>query len=113
MLIERSTAIKCPSIYYHLAGTKKVQQALARPEMLKRFVSDDSKISLIEGIFTGLYSLDMNEEGEAAVKMVLDNPEKYVLKPQREGGGNNVYGSDIPMALSVSSYSFNLKGFKK
>jgi hypothetical protein len=28
LTIERSTAIKCPSIGYHLAGTKKVQQAL-------------------------------------------------------------------------------------
>lgn len=111
MLVERSTAIKCPSIYYHLAGTKKVQQVLAHPETLKRFVSDGSKISLIKEIFTGLYSLDKNEEGEAAVRMVLDNPEKYVLKPQREGGGNNVYGSDIPMALLVSNYVLNLKGF--
>ena len=23
------------------------------------------------------------------------NPEKYVLKPQREGGGNNVYGKEV------------------
>lgn len=27
--LERSTAIKSPSIAYHLAGTKKVQQVLA------------------------------------------------------------------------------------
>ena len=26
LLLERSKAIKCPNIYYHLAGTKKVQQ---------------------------------------------------------------------------------------
>lgn len=102
LLIERSAAIKCPSIYYHLAGTKKVQQALARPEMLKRFIDDDKKISLIKEIFTGLYSLDKDEHGEAAVKMAIENPELYVLKPQREGGGNNVYGADIPEALSVS-----------
>ena len=29
LMIERSTAIKCPSIHYHLAGTKKVQQVRA------------------------------------------------------------------------------------
>lgn len=28
--LERSTAIKSPNIGYHLAGTKKVQQVLAR-----------------------------------------------------------------------------------
>lgn len=27
--------------------------------------------------------------------MALDAPDKFVLKPQREGGGNNLYGEDI------------------
>jgi hypothetical protein len=31
LMMERSLAIKSPSIQYHLAGTKKVQQELARP----------------------------------------------------------------------------------
>ena len=26
---------------------------------------------------------------------MLNNAESYVLKPQREGGGNNIYGKDI------------------
>ena len=30
----------------------------------------------------------------------MANPEKYVLKPQREGGGNNIYGQDIVPFLS-------------
>lgn len=68
--------------------------------MLKRFISDETKIKELREIFTGLYSLDMDELGEAAVKMALENPEKFVLKPQREGGGNNVYGSDIPDVLN-------------
>lgn len=107
LLMERSTAIKCPSIQYHLAGTKKVQQALAKPGILSRFIDDPRKIELISEIFTGLYSLDDNEEGEKAMKMALANPEKYVLKPQREGGGNNVYGADIPAVLSVSFHLIN------
>ena len=36
-MIERSLAIKSPSIQYHLAGTKKVQQALAAPGTLERY----------------------------------------------------------------------------
>lgn len=99
LMVERSTAIKSPSIHYHLAGTKKVQQALAKPGMLKRFLSDEEKIKRVENIFTGLFSLDKDEGGEDAVKMVLANPENYVMKPQREGGGNNIYGSDIPEKL--------------
>lgn len=101
LLIERSSAIKCPSIYYHLAGTKKVQEALSRPGMLKRFLTDESQIKSVKEIFTGLYSLDKNEGGEEIVAKVLANPEGYVMKPQREGGGNNIYGIDIPDKLKA------------
>ncbi|GLV39684.1 Glutathione synthetase 2 [Carabus blaptoides fortunei] len=99
LLVERSSAIKCPSIHYHLAGTKKVQQALARPGALELFLSEPRKIEAVKEIFTGLYSLDFDEYGDLAVQMALDNPERYVLKPQREGGGNNVYGADIRDAM--------------
>lgn len=34
--MEQSSAIKCPSISYHLAGTKKIQQELAKPDVLER-----------------------------------------------------------------------------
>ena len=34
------------------------------------------------------------------MEAALNNPEKYVLKPQREGGGNNIYGRDIVPFLS-------------
>uniref|UniRef100_A0A1B6I2J5 Glutathione synthetase n=2 Tax=Homalodisca liturata TaxID=320908 RepID=A0A1B6I2J5_9HEMI len=99
LLIEKSTAIKCPSIHYHLAGTKKVQQALAKPGSLERFLSDSKKIDAVRLIFTGLYSLDQDESGDAGVEKALLSPEKYVLKPQREGGGNNVYGEEIRAAM--------------
>lgn len=75
--IETSKAIKCPSIHYHLAGTKKVQQALAKPGILNRFLTDDVKIKSIQNIFTGLYSLDSNtEEGQNAFKLALIDPSK-------------------------------------
>jgi len=56
--MERSTAIKSPSIYYHLAGTKKVQQSLAKPGVLEKFLTP-AQTSVVKEIFTGLYSLDM------------------------------------------------------
>lgn len=58
LLMERSRAIKCPSIQYHLAGTKKVQQALAHPSVLEKFLKDSYKVKSVKEIFTGLYSLD-------------------------------------------------------
>lgn len=48
---------------------------------------------------SGLYSLELNEQGDAAMKMALSDPHRFVLKPQREGGGNNVYGQDIKVLL--------------
>ena len=41
----------------------------------------------IRSTFAGLYSLDRTPEGDRAVEMALRDPEKFVLKPQREGGG--------------------------
>ncbi|KAK2722335.1 hypothetical protein QYM36_002763 [Artemia franciscana] len=99
LLIERSNAIKCPSINLHLAGTKKVQQELARPGVLERYLQDANMVKEIQETFVGIYSLDLTEEGDLAAAMAIKNPERYVLKPQREGGGNNVYGKDVASTL--------------
>ena len=57
-MMERSLAIKSPSIHYHLAGTKKVQQQLAVDGVLEKYLDNQEQIEKIRGIFTGLYSLD-------------------------------------------------------
>jgi hypothetical protein len=50
--------------------------------------------------FTTLYPMDDESElGRHAQKLALESPEGYVLKPQREGGGNNIYRTDIPPFL--------------
>ena len=41
--MERSSAIISPNIRSQLSGTKKVQQLLAKPNMLERFLSDRPK----------------------------------------------------------------------
>lgn len=56
LLIERSSAIKCPSIQYHLAGAKKVQQTLAKPGMVAHFLKDEKMAATVKEIFTGNYS---------------------------------------------------------
>jgi len=106
--LERSRATKSPSLGYHLAGTKKVQQELARPDTLERFFPDPSEKDIIEGLraaFAGLYSLgdDAREEDKAAIKAVLNGGEgNYVLKPQREGGGYNFYGEKLAAKLKAN-----------
>ena len=99
-IIEMSAAIKCPCISYHLAGTKKVQEALCRPGELERFLKKPADVAAIQDCFMGLYGLEPGLAGaEAAVKAARARPEDYVLKPQREGGGHNLYGDELVEAL--------------
>ncbi|PWA59996.1 glutathione synthetase [Artemisia annua] len=95
LLMEESSAIKCPSISYHLTGTKKVQQELAKPNVLERFLDNKEDIAKLRACFAGLWSLDDTE----AVKNAIEQPDAYVMKPQREGGGNNIYGDDVRESL--------------
>jgi hypothetical protein len=52
---------------------------------LNRYFDDKKKIEQVRGIFTGLSSVDNDEQGNKAVAEAMANPERYVLKPQREG----------------------------
>ena len=47
-----------------------------------------------------MHPLDTSNEGLQARNLALSNPESYVLKPQREGGGNNIYRTSIPPFLN-------------
>lgn len=101
--LEKSRAIKCPSILTQLAGCKKVQQVLATPHSphLKRFLPDDKVASKVLATFAPIYPLDDSDAGKEARKLATDpsSATRYVLKPQREGGGNNIYRKAIPPFL--------------
>lgn len=92
--IECSRAIKCPTLLSQLSGTKMVQQVLASHNILERFISVH-KAKAIRHTFAALYPLDESPEGLQGRDLALNSSEKYVLKPQREGGGNNIYKGDI------------------
>lgn len=118
--LERSRAIKCPTIPLQLAGGKKVQEALSQPGVVERFCAT-SKSSAVASAVTELretwmpmWALDTEipPAFPASFPYVERNPgeplgttlarrhaDKLVLKPQREGGGNNVYKGDIPPFL--------------
>lgn len=101
LTVERSAAIKCPSVAYQLAGTKKVQQVLAEPMALERFARGAAQAEALRSTFAGLYSLQTDAEYEAALGLTAADPEGYVLKPQREGGGNNYYGREAASRLAA------------
>ena len=97
--LERSAAIKCPTVLTQLAGCKKVQQVLTStsPDHLQRFLptTPDSTLSSLRSTFAPQYDLTPDSEG-LAIALDLSRAANHVLKPQREGGGNNVYKTAIP-----------------
>jgi len=104
LTLEKSRATKCPCLGYHLAGTKKIQQELARPGVLERFFPKEAdKVAAMRACFAGLYSMgdDATSEDLEAVRSVLDGGQGgFVLKPQREGGGYNFYGEELAKKLA-------------
>ncbi|KAG0698823.1 glutathione synthase [Suillus ampliporus] len=130
-LLERSRAIKCPSLPLHLAGGKKVQEALTRPGVLERFLGNEEgrwgkgAVDLtgyaedIRSTWMGMWALDSEDagidhlltqgpgdgEGEGRIppgtRLAYLKAPSLVLKPQREGGGNNVYRDAIPAFLDA------------
>ena len=102
-LLERSLAINCPSIAIQLAGSKKIQAVLAKPGVVESFLLPNSSKGYVEP-FTEEDIRDLRaswmdmwglEEPDGAA-WARDRYQELVLKPQREGGGNNIYKGDIP-----------------
>ncbi|TKA48836.1 hypothetical protein B0A54_00912 [Friedmanniomyces endolithicus] len=102
LMLELSRAIKCPDVKMHLAGMKSVQRALAEPGTVARFLSDAPRADEVMATFMPMLPLDSTSQGLEAKRLALD-PKlavDYVLKPNLEGGGHNVFRTDIPAHLS-------------
>lgn len=63
---------------------------MADRDILEKFLPT-KEAELLSTTFAGLWSFDSDQ----VIDMALKNPEKFVMKPQREGGGHNIYGDDI------------------
>ena len=105
-MLERSRAIKCPSIPLQLAGGKKVQQVLTKPGVLEQYLCDKKwgsdvftqiEVNDIKDNWMGMWGLD-DDDAISRARMLASS---LVLKPQREGGGNNIYKDDIPAFLDA------------
>eukprot|EP00698_Gefionella_okellyi_P018831 TRINITY_DN5691_c0_g1_i1.p1 TRINITY_DN5691_c0_g1~~TRINITY_DN5691_c0_g1_i1.p1 ORF type:complete len:457 (-),score=86.44 TRINITY_DN5691_c0_g1_i1:82-1452(-) len=94
-MIEHSRCISCPDAAGHLLTAKKFQQVIALPGKLEQLL-DASSAHTLRSTFAGLWAGDDEHAGAQA----LANPSKFVLKPQREGGGgSNLYGDAVATAL--------------
>ena len=45
--------------------------------------------------------------------LAISDGAKYVLKPQREGGGNNLYNQELSDFLCANKYKHSLSGINK
>ena len=93
-VLESSRAAQCPSIALQLAGAKKVQEVICRPGILERFLAPSEGADAVRDTWVSMWSLD-TDDGKGAEEAVR-RAQGLVLKPQREGGGNNVYRGNIP-----------------
>ena len=106
-MIEASRAVKLPNMALTLINFKKAQQALQAKGTIERFVSrikveglDQTQLkAMIEANFARIYDFDDEEAQEGLIQLVTNNPQGFVLKPQREGGSNNYYGDEILTTL--------------
>lgn len=135
--IERSRSIKCPSLGLHLAGAKAVQAAIARDGVLESLLTEASHDGvwaaraavLLRRCFAEQHLLDAKlgmssaSRGQdvgtvcrtqcAAIEAALAcDGRDWVLKPQREGGGNNLYRRALADTLreAQASSSARLQG---
>lgn len=96
-LIENSFSVKCPNIPYHLVGTKKIQQVLGESGVLEKFLTPE-EADFVRSSFADMYGLE-SEDLDDIKEMVYKSPESFVMKPQREGGGNLLSGDEMVEVL--------------
>lgn len=101
-MMESSLAANCPTIGMQLVGTKKIQQVLDLTGEVEKFIGEEEATE-IRQTFASQYSLSKGVETEDIVKVAIERPGDFVLKPQREGGGNNLYSKALKEALQRMS----------
>ena len=105
-LLECSLAIKCPSIDLHLSTFKKFQQVFTDETILRKASGSEETTETIKHLFKGIWSLeDLCKEGAPVNEVVEDaiqRPHNYVLKPQKEGGGNNFFDDELQQKLQIA-----------
>ena len=100
LLVEKSTAVKCPSIPYHLTGAKKVQQLLCSEEILSKYLTKE-EVSSVLTVFAPMSGLEDEPAQNKIISEAISNPSDWVLKPQREGGGNLLHSDQMVEILKT------------
>ena len=96
-MIELSTAIKCPNVDTFLCTFKVFQHSLQKSEVMSRFFPEPLIANDISRFFAKIfYVKDMTHDEKTHIfGEIRSDLHKYILKPQKEGGGNNYYNEEI------------------
>lgn len=97
--MEHSQAITVPNIRHQIVNMKVFQMHLAQRPILSRYCHSHRMEEDMISLFTDTLPLDLDEEGDLNAKLGIDYPDLYVMKPQREGGGNNLWELEMKEKL--------------
>lgn len=73
-----------------------IQQVLNEPKTLEKFIPKDEVNQFLD-CFVGIWKI--NKENQEVINHAIQNPGKYVMKQQREGGGNLIWGDKMKEIL--------------
>ena len=96
-LIELSTAIKVPDINTFLTTFKIFQYFLTKPNIMMHYCQNELIINDVLRFFGGIYYIrDMADDKKKELyEKIKNSPNEFILKPMKEGGGNNVSGENL------------------
>lgn len=92
--IERSKAVKVPNIRHQCINLKYFQQAFLNKGVMEKYLTEGES-KLVKSVFAELYQLAPGADGDKAAQLAFDDPRGWVLKPSREGGGNNIWEEEM------------------
>lgn len=78
-----------------LINFKRAQADLCSKETLEKYL-EPNEVSIMLKHFVPMWTFDCStEEQERLIQMCRTEPHRYVLKPNLEAGGNNIYNEKI------------------
>ena len=110
-IIEQSISVSVPSIAVQLATFKSIQQKLCEPGVVEKYIKDPSIVKRIRATFAEQIPLDGSDKAQEAIALVRKNPKLYVLKPNKEGGGNNFFDNDILPVIKSMENTEEMKNY--
>lgn len=111
--LELSKAVKAPDIGFQLTNTKYMQYLMGMKETWIHFGYSEAEYQEHSQYFAPIFSISDFEDSPVKMRdYIIENGghEWWVLKPNRDGGGHNIFGSRL-LDFIQSSSANTLRGF--